>query len=202
MNGLTNRTLIGALTVLLVVAAGGLYLGLSAGDAPTGSAPGDSVSSTAASGGKGGTGDAGAPGSLSIPADVARFPALDGDSASLADYRGHVVLLNLWGTWCPPCRREIPDLVEVHEKIESRGGTVVGLAVDSGSPAEIRDFIEEFGVNYPVWHARGREVSRHYRAVGYPTTLLIDREGIIRERYLGPQTAESLMEDLQPFLGD
>lgn len=138
--------------------------------------------------------------SLAIPADVVKFPTLDGDTASLADYRGRVVLLNLWGTWCPPCRREIPDLVELQEEIEPRGGTVVGLAVDSGSPDEIREFAERYGINYPIWRSDGRTVMEHYRAMGYPTTLLVDRQGVIRERYVGAQTAAELLAALEPYL--
>lgn len=178
------------LGLLLAAAAAGLYLNLSGGDGG------------AASGGPDGRPAAGDASGLSIPADVVDFPTLEGDTASLADYSGQVVVLNLWGTWCPPCRREIPDLVELQERIEPRGGTVIGLAVDSGEPSSIREFAEDFGMNYPVWYGEGQDVVSHYRAMGYPTTLLIDREGVIRERRLGPQTAESLMEDLEPLLAE
>lgn len=178
--------ILGAVVVVLLGAAGaGLYLGIVARSG--GPEPGPAR-------------EAAAPGSLAVEADVVAFPTLSGDSASLRDYRGEVVVLNLWGTWCPPCRREIPDLVELQERIEPRGGTVVGLAVDSGSPEEIRAFAEKYGMNYPIWISETRKVVSHYRAMGFPTTLLIDREGVIRERYLGPQTAESLMEDLEPLL--
>lgn len=178
--------ILGAAVVVLLGAAGaGLYLGLAARSG--GPEPGPAR-------------EAAAPGSLAVEADVVEFPTLSGDSASLRDHRGEVVVLNLWGTWCPPCRREIPDLVELQERIEPRGATVVGLAVDSGSPEEIRAFAEKYGMNYPVWISETRKVVSHYRAMGFPTTLLIDREGVIRERYLGPQTAESLMQDLEPLL--
>lgn len=180
-----SRTTMAGLAAVLAVAAGGLYLGLVSGEEGTRVAGG---------------GAPGPDGPLSIPAEVVEFATLQGDSASLEDYRGRVVVLNLWGTWCPPCREEIPDLVKLQERIEPRGGTVVGLAVDSGSPAEIRDFAERFGMNYPVWHARTQTVVEHYRAMGFPTTLLIDRQGIIRERYIGPQTAEDLLADLEPYL--
>lgn len=178
-------TLAAGLGLLLTAAGVGLYLGLSAGDGGAEPRP------------RGGDG-----GELSIPADVVDFPTLEGDTASLADYRGQVVVLNLWGTWCPPCRREIPDLVELQDRIEPRGATVIGLAVDSGEPSSIRDFAEDFGVNYPIWYGKGQEVVSHYRAMGYPTTLVIDREGVIRARRLGPQTAESLLEDLEPLLAE
>ena len=119
---------------------------------------------------------------------------------TLRSLRGRVVVLNLWGTWCPPCREEIPDLVDLQERIEPRGATVVGLAVDSGTPEEIRSFLEDFDVDYPVWRGTTQTVVEHYEAVGFPTTLIIDREGVIRERYLGPQSAEELLAGLEPFL--
>jgi thiol-disulfide isomerase/thioredoxin len=180
-----SRALAAGLAFLLAAAAAGLYFGLSGGD-----------------GGPDGRPTGGDGGELAVAAEVVDFPTLEGDTASLADYSGQVVVLNLWGTWCPPCRREIPDLVELQDRIEPRGGTVIGLAVDSGEPSSIRDFAEDFGVNYPIWYGQGQEVVSHYRAMGYPTTLLIDREGVIRERRLGPQTAESLMEDLEPLLAE
>ena len=186
---MSRRAILGSMAVLLGLVGAGLYLGLLSGE---GSGP--------ASGGTAGS-DAG-PGSLAIPAATVPFRSLEGDTVSLEQLRGQVVVLNLWGTWCPPCRREIPDLVELQERIRPRGATVVGLAVDSGTPEEIRDFIEAFGVNYPIWRGGTQTVVEHYEAVGFPTTLIIDREGVIRERYLGPQTADRLMAGLEPFLAE
>ena len=178
---MSRKLLIVSALVLLVAGAAGVWVGVDAGEEDRARDPADGAT-------------------LAIPADVVEFPTLEGDTASLADYRGRVVLLNLWGTWCPPCRREIPDLVELQERIEPRGGTVVGLAVDSGSPSEIRDFAERFGINYPIWRSDGRRVMEHYRAMGYPTTLLIDRRGVIRERFVGVQTADELLAALEPYL--
>lgn len=180
---MTRKLLLTAVLLLIVGGAAGLWVGVD--------------------GGGGGDGEGASPAeeaSLAVPAAVVGFPTLEGDTASLADYRGRVVLLNLWGTWCPPCRREVPDLVELQAEIEPRGATVVGLAVDSGTPAEIREFAERYGINYPIWRSDGRTVVEHYRARGYPTTLLIDREGVIRERFLGAQTKRELMAELEPWL--
>lgn len=180
-----SRTVLTGLIVLLLAAGGaGLYVGLTAGEDP--GDPSDH-------------GDSGR--GVGIAAEVVGFPTLEGDTASLADYRGQVVVLNVWGTWCPPCRREIPELVELQEEIEGRGGVVIGLAVDSGTPSEIQEFGDEYGMNYPIWMTDGRKAMDHYRAVGYPTTLLIDRQGMIRKRYMGPQTAEKLLTDAEPYLG-
>lgn len=205
----TRRVLVAVAAVLLAVAAAAVYVGLVyRGPAPYAAAEGsDGAAADRSTPARGGTatrrtdrasGSTDAP--LAIPADVVPFPTLDGDTASLADYRGQVVVLNLWGTWCPPCREEIPDLVRLQEAIAPRGGVVVGLAVDSGSRSEIRSFAEEFGIDYPIWMSDTGTVVDHYRPMGFPTTLVIDREGIIRRRYLGPQTEASLLEGLEPYL--
>ena len=139
---------------------------------------------------------------LEMPAPEAEFATLDGGRASLAAYRGRVVVLNLWGTWCPPCRREIPELVELQTELEARNATVVSIAVDSGSETSIRSFAEEFGIDYPIWLSSTDDVVRHFKAIGFPYTLLIDRAGMIRKQYLGPQTQETLLADAEAWLGE
>lgn len=138
-----------------------------------------------------------------VPAPEVEFETLEGAWASLAEHRGQVVLLNLWGTWCPPCVKEIPHLVEVQQAIEPLGGTVIGLAVDSGSPDEIRAFWRDrLGLEpaYPLWMGTNREARRHFEAFGLPNTLVIDRDGLIRERFLGAVTRETLLEALDAYL--
>lgn len=191
---MSPRATLTLFVVLLVAAAGGLYLGLvgdgsflGAGDAPRGAAV------RAAE-------DWRHEDSLAIPASTAGFPTLQGDTASLAEYGGRVVVLNLWGTWCPPCRREVPHLVDLQSEIEPRGGTVVGLAVESGSPEDVSDFVERYSMNYPIWLSSTREVVRHFDATGFPTTLIVDRGGVIRERFLGPQSKERLLAAVEPLL--
>lgn len=139
---------------------------------------------------------------LEIPAPEAEFEALDGTPVRLADYRGRIVILNFWGTWCLPCVREIPELVALQPRLEGLGGTVLGPAVDSGSPDQIREFLEEFEVNYPIVIGSNSQAVGEFGAIGYPFTLLIDAEGVIRRRYLGPQTADALLEDVRRLLED
>jgi len=140
---------------------------------------------------------------MAVPAPEVEFPTVEGGKASLADYGGQVVLLNIWGTWCPPCVREIPHLVEVQREIEPRGGTVVGLAVESGAPEDIHAFWEnrlELEPAYPLWMGTNREARRHFEAFGLPNTLIIDRDGVIRKRFLGLVTRDMLLEELEPYL--
>ena len=114
---------------------------------------------------------------------------LDGDSIRLADLRGDVVLLNVWATWCHPCREEIPALQALHEQHAGRGLQVVGVSVDAGGLADadrVRAFADEFGVTYPIWLDPNERVAREFFTIGVPTTVLIGRDGLIRWRHTGP----------------
>lgn len=137
---------------------------------------------------------------LSIRAPVVTFPTLAGDTASLAGHRGEAVILNFWATWCPPCKEEIPELARLQDSLRSEPATVVGVAVSSGSRREIRDFGEEYGINYPIWLSDPGTAATEYRALGLPLTLLVDRRGVIRRRYMGPQTYETLRRDLRALM--
>lgn len=140
---------------------------------------------------------------LAIPTPPdAEFETLDGGSKRLDDYRGQIVLLNFWGTWCPPCVREIPELVQLQPLMEAMGGTVIGPAVDSGSSEAIREFVAEFGVNYPIFKSNTNQAVGSFAAAGYPYTLLIDREGVIRKTYLGPQTLPILLADVERLVAE
>jgi peroxiredoxin len=129
------------------------------------------------------------------PPDV-QFQTADGRTARLSDYLGQIVLLNFWGTWCPPCLVEIPHLIEVQRTLEAIGGTIIGPAVDSGSGEDVLRFGREHGINYPLWMSDYRTAVGEFGALGYPFTLLIDRDGVIRRQYLGPQSAKTLLRDI------
>ena len=139
------------------------------------------------------------------PADLVRVPdvkfqRLDGSSIALADFRGKVVLLNFWGTWCVPCLQEIPELVDLAHRHQKKGLVVVGIAIDSGRPEDIREFAAAHGMDYPILQGELSIAKRFFHVVGFPTSLLVDRNGMIRKRYFGPQTAEVLKHDVEPLL--
>ncbi len=128
------------------------------------------------------------------------FETLDGGTAKLTDLAGRVVVLNFWGTWCAPCRRELPELVDLGHAFADRGVAVVGIAIDSGEPSDIREFADTYGVDYEIWMSTTEVAITEFNAVGYPYTLLIDREGFIRNEYLGAQTLESLTPAIEALL--
>lgn len=209
-----------ALVALAVLVLGGAYL-LARGSedrvrGPQGSGSPASGPSERVDGGSG-LWDAG-PGWLEIPAPGTSFPVVQpaggttpagdptpagrADSSSLADFRGLVVVLNFWATWCPPCEKEIPELVRLQNALEDRPATVVGVAVASGDSARIMEFARDHGMEYPLWRTDSRTAASEFEAFGLPVTLLVDGEGVIRRRYLGPQRYETLRNDVGRLLRD
>lgn len=120
-------------------------------------------------------------------APVYRAVSLAGDSVALSDQYGKVVLLNVWATWCHPCRDEIPELQKIHEKYKDRGLELIGVSVDGpGSDGIIREFMKEFRMTYPIWRDPGERISTQFLIFGVPATFLIDTQGTIRWRKTGP----------------
>jgi len=133
---------------------------------------------------------------LEIPAPDVEFVTVEGGTARLSDYRGQVVILNFWGTWCPPCRVEIPHLIRAQVSLAELGGTIIAPAVGSGSPEDILRFAAEYGINYPIWIVSDAVAVGKFSAPGYPFTMLISRDGVIRRTYVGPQTEQTLVRDV------
>lgn len=128
------------------------------------------------------------------PAPALTLDRLDGGTASLSDYRGRVVLLNIWATWCGPCVREMPAIQAAYERYRDQGFEVLAVAVDQnpGSPrpdggvdGPVSDFVDRFGLTFPVLLDPTGGTERLYGVDGLPTTFLIDREGKVRVRELG-----------------
>jgi thiol-disulfide isomerase/thioredoxin len=124
---------------------------------------------------------------IGAPAPDYATQSLAGDSVSLTGLKGKVVLLNVWATWCHPCRDEIPQLEALHQQYRLRGLEVVGVTVDiDGMQDAIRGFMTDFKMTYPVWLDPAERVSAQFRTIGVPETFLIDRDGVIRWRKIGP----------------
>ncbi|MBA3889895.1 MAG: TlpA family protein disulfide reductase, partial [Gemmatimonadaceae bacterium] len=103
---------------------------------------------------------------------------LDGEPVSLDALRGSPVLLNVWATWCHPCRDEIPVLEALHREHAPHGLQLVGVSIDdAGRTSDIRRFASEFGVTYTIWHDPDQRVMPSFSVIGVPTTFLIGRDG-------------------------
>lgn len=131
-------------------------------------------------------GEAPPPVAIGQPAPRYAAMTLAGDSASTEGLAGKVVLLNVWATWCAPCRDEIPYLQSLYERHRAGGLEIVGVSVDArGQESTIREFAREFRMTYPIWRDPDERVQSLYLALGVPSSYLIDRAGILRWRRLG-----------------
>ncbi len=110
--------------------------------------------------------------------------ALGGQALSLSGLKGKVVLLDFWATWCGPCEETIPHLIELHAKKRERGLEVVGISVDD-YPEDVPAFVKSHGMKYPVFVDAEKEVMDLYGVRNVPTTVLVDRTGKVRGRWLG-----------------
>ncbi len=123
-----------------------------------------------------------------IGADAPAFEAIDlaGAPVTLAAHRGKVVVLNVWATWCLPCREEIPQLEALHKEFAAQGVEIVGVSIDAaGMGSEITDFMREHDMQYAVWLDPDHNFALKFLTVGVPETFLIDKAGVIRYRMIG-----------------
>ncbi len=114
---------------------------------------------------------------------------LDGGELRLSDLRGQAVVLNFWATWCAPCRKEMPQLVAAYDRHQQHGLVVVGVNLQENKGI-IRDYAEDFGMQFPIAVDRDGRVADQYRLLGLPTTLFVDRDGVVRSVFTGPFVEE------------
>jgi cytochrome c biogenesis protein CcmG/thiol:disulfide interchange protein DsbE len=134
------------------------------------------------------------------PAPPLELPRLSGvGTASLEDYRGKVVVLNFWASWCDPCREESPLLDRWHGRMKRGGGTVLGVDVlDVTSDA--RDFISQYKLSYPMLRDGDGDSRESYGIVGFPETFVIDRRGRIAAVRRGPVDEAFMRSEVEPLL--
>ena len=147
---------------------------------------------------------------FAIKAPDFTLKTVQGDLFTLSENIGKVIMLNFWGTWCGPCRREIPDFNKLYSKHKESGLEIVGITLTSGSSKDILNFMGNWDMEYTVltdidYNETQMVTSIYGRAIGQPiygvpTTLIIDRDGYIVKGYIGPRNEKIFYEDLKPYL--
>ena len=134
-----------------------------------------------------------------LPAPDFTLRQPDGRDLRLSSYRGKVVLLDFWATWCYPCRQEIPHLVELQQKYGDRGLQIIGISLDD-SPDPVRPFYQEFHMNYPVAMGTAKTGELYGGLLGLPVTFLIDRDGKIYAKHVGATDASVFEREIKSLL--
>ncbi len=128
---------------------------------------------------------------VNFPAPQLVLKDLSGKQVSFDDYRGSVILVNLWATWCPPCREEMPTLQAFYQKYKESG--FVLIAIDQEETLEVvQPFVDEFGLTFPVWLDPDYEAQRKFNTMNLPSSYVIDRTGMVRLTWIGGISKKNL----------
>lgn len=119
------------------------------------------------------------------PAPEFSLPALDGRTAGPADFRGKVVMVHFWATWCPPCVEEIPTLEKLNRSLSGKDFVLLAVSVDEGGAAAVADFLKRSNITIPVLLDPDHAVASNYGTFKFPETYLVDRKGIVRNKIIG-----------------
>ncbi len=126
-----------------------------------------------------------------VPAPAWKLKDVDGKVVSSDQFKGKVVVLDFWATWCPPCKAEIPGYVELQKKYAADGLVFVGVSADEDGPEVVKKFIKEHGINYQIVMFDADILAAFAPIEAFPTTFIIDRDGMIRDKKVGARpTAE------------
>jgi thiol-disulfide isomerase/thioredoxin len=124
----------------------------------------------------------------------------DGKSYELNAFKGKVVIVNFWATWCGPCRKEIPDFIEAYKKYKRKGVVIIGISLDQDGWTKVTPFVKESNINYPVVLG-DEQVVEHYGGIdAIPTTFIVDKNGNIVDRQTGMMSLDQLEVKLKPLL--
>ena len=124
---------------------------------------------------------------------------MNGGSVHLADFKGKVILLNVWATWCGPCQLEIPELIETYAKYKDQGVVVLGVSLDDTAQM-LRDYAPKMQMNYPLLLMQDDFDAAYGPIFGVPVTFFIDRDGTITRRHFGPVSKEQVDREIKSLL--
>ena len=114
------------------------------------------------------------------------FPDINGKEVSLSDHRGKVVLVNVWATWCPPCRQEMPSMQSLYEKFKGEKFEILAVSIDSEGREAVTPFMQKMNLTFPALLDPGETIRSLYGITGVPESFIIDKQGILVEKIIGP----------------
>ena len=122
-----------------------------------------------------------------VPAPNFTLPGLDGKMVSLTDYKGKVVLLNIWATWCPPCVEEMPSMEKLHQELKDEEFEILAVSIDESGAEAVLPFIEKHKLSFPALIDTKGAMKSLYRTTGVPESFIIDKDGMVVEEIIGPR---------------
>lgn len=126
--------------------------------------------------------------------------SLDGERKTLADFQGSILIVDVWDTWCPPCKKGIPDFIELYSEYKNKGLAILGVALGREGEATVRTFIREYGINYMNTLATKEFLDGIGTVQGIPTTFVIDQNGQVFHTYVGYRPKSDFQRDIEHLL--
>jgi len=124
---------------------------------------------------------------------------LDGKEVKLSDFKNKVVILDFWATWCPPCRKGIPDLIELQKEFK-KDLVVIGISLDTDSKEDVPGFVKNYGINYHVVYGDGKVVNAYGGVSAIPTSFIIDKKGNVQNKHVGLIAKEILQKEIKSLI--
>jgi len=115
------------------------------------------------------------------------FPGRDGKMVSLSDYRGNVVLVNIWATWCPPCVDEMPSMERLYKELKGEDFEILAVSIDSLGPKAVAPFMKKYNLSFPALMDPDATIQTLYQTIGIPESFIVDQEGILIKKIIGPR---------------
>ena len=112
---------------------------------------------------------------------------LDGKMINIADYKGKVVFLNIWATWCPPCVQEMPSMEKLYQELKDEEFEILAVSIDASGDEAVIPFMKEYGLSFPALLDTNSSIKSLYQTTGVPETFIIDKDGIIADKIIGPR---------------
>ncbi len=121
------------------------------------------------------------------PAHEFTFPGINGKMVSLADYRGHVVLVNVWATWCPPCVDEMPSMEKLYQELKGENFEILAVSIDALGTKAVAPFMEKYNLSFPALMDPNASIKNLYQTTGVPESFIVNQEGVLVQKIIGPR---------------